>query len=773
MPRASSVASTAAYDDPPPPPGAAANGGSPDLDEDDPLLSVDLSDPLAQQELDAFGTGAVEESLPPPPVDPAQAVALAAQQAAQEGAAAAKGAETPTLGDGAGGKRTLGAAAGGSLEPRAKRPKSVKFSPAKTGRDLARRAAAPGGEVMLPNNDFCDACGGKGHFLCCEGGCLRSFHFQCLEPPLEIDEVPDESWFCKACRAAAHPPPKPPRGYFSDLIYKVETENPKQFSLTNELKTFFKHIASGTSGEFIDSMEHRPPSKITGRAIGQEDRDGFRLKDKNGKSIICYNCDGSAQPQKFRRIISCDFCDQHWHLDCLSPPMTGMPPPTRKWMCPLHAEHLIPKKRSMKTLQAIPVDRRDTPNNGDIVILPSKVKLTPEEVEEITVNRIRYQVPEQHVILDFWGRVTEGPRSRRAKPAGGSKLRKNRSPRKPSAAGDDSGDDSPLTDLTSSEDESDTDSSPKPSTSASASAVTPAAAPSALDNLALLAEVRYVDLLNSTTANGAASSSKEKSTTPASVSASFSSKPRPAAPPPALPASTQRRAAPRPSLIAGEASPAPAAPSPSPLPSFGSPILGATASAELEVESKDDLQALMRVRKMMQKGKGTEEEARRATLLGFLEGEPIIPKLGFIKTDSSPWTRPWEQQQAAAAAASSGSKSVASNIPPTLPTANKPDLTRSASSTHTPAVSSAAAPAPSNLSSLPETSSSTSAVPNEAAAPAATSQSALTPSESPLPFSLPGVAAGKPAPVVPAPAPAAVEEDQMEIDPAAGSNGTA
>jgi len=53
------------------------------------------------------------------------------------------------------------------------------------------------------NNDYCDSCGGKGHFLCCEGGCLRSFHFGCLEPPLEIDEVPEESWFCKACRAKA------------------------------------------------------------------------------------------------------------------------------------------------------------------------------------------------------------------------------------------------------------------------------------------------------------------------------------------------------------------------------------------------------------------------------------------------------------------------------------------------------------------------------------------------------------------------------------------
>lgn len=125
---------------------------------------------------------------------------------------------------------------------------------------------------LQPNNDFCDVCTGKGHFLCCDGGCLRSFHFACLDPPLEVDDVPDEAWYCKACRAARvclslstkcvsngqrvlgftlffltsfllaqNPPPKPPRGFFQELIYRVETENPKTFSLPAELKNFFKN----------------------------------------------------------------------------------------------------------------------------------------------------------------------------------------------------------------------------------------------------------------------------------------------------------------------------------------------------------------------------------------------------------------------------------------------------------------------------------------------------------------------------------------------------
>lgn len=52
-----------------------------------------------------------------------------------------------------------------------------------------------------PNQDFCSACRGIGRFLCCDG-CPRSFHFMCLEPPLRVDELPEEeTWYCKKCRA--------------------------------------------------------------------------------------------------------------------------------------------------------------------------------------------------------------------------------------------------------------------------------------------------------------------------------------------------------------------------------------------------------------------------------------------------------------------------------------------------------------------------------------------------------------------------------------------
>jgi len=131
--------------------------------------------------------------------------------------------------------------------------------------------------------------------------------------------------------------------------------------------------------------------------------------------------------------VSCDFCEQHWHLDCLNPPLVGMPPQGRKWQCPLHADQLLvsplppaaidgfaleavadtepssppeqPKKRIPKTSVTIPVQERGVRNNGDIVVVPKREPPKMEEYDELTVNRIRYQVPEETLILDFWARV--------------------------------------------------------------------------------------------------------------------------------------------------------------------------------------------------------------------------------------------------------------------------------------------------------------------------------------------------------------------------------
>lgn len=115
-----------------------------------------------------------------------------------------------------------------------------------------------------------------------------------------------------------------------------------------------------------------------------EERDPFRLKDRNGYPVLCFRCGRSALPDSesgpsnivhgdnivvsnirelrsrnyssfrhsnttttlWKSIASCDYCSLHWHLDCLDPPLASMPAAHKKWMCPAHVQHVAVSVRS-------------------------------------------------------------------------------------------------------------------------------------------------------------------------------------------------------------------------------------------------------------------------------------------------------------------------------------------------------------------------------------------------------------------------------------------
>jgi len=195
-----------------------------------------------------------------------------------------------------------------------------------------------------------------------------------------------------------------------------------------------------------------------------EDRDPTRIKDRNNNLIVCFKCQRTALPRphtldeavipsappsdpttptisgwqrperraklaadlalQATRIISCDYCTLHWHLDCLDPPMVQMPSPLKRWMCPNHVEHdmvcnlsvgcfslLIitqPKRRAPKTQKIVEVTRRGVPNNGNIEIIPSAEDMALEQdrrFEEVWINSKKYMIPERSVRLDFLDKV--------------------------------------------------------------------------------------------------------------------------------------------------------------------------------------------------------------------------------------------------------------------------------------------------------------------------------------------------------------------------------
>ncbi|CAZ84076.1 unnamed protein product [Tuber melanosporum] len=251
-----------------------------------------------------------------------------------------------------------------------------------------------GSEEVSENEDVCAVCNGPGRFLCCER-CPRSFHFTCLNPPLE--EVPEGMWFCNKCTTQHNPPPKPPRGLFVDLLDNINRRNPSSFRLPSEIRNYFVGVETGPLGEYVDVRDNK--TQRFGRSGFPEEYDTHRLKDKSGNIILCHSCRRSAADGQ--RIISCDFCPLNWHLDCVSPmPMPNPPPAQKKWMCPAHADMYQPRRPK----KAVIVDaylRRGMKNNGVIEIENEE----EETFEELLISGVVYRLPERGIKLDFIEKV--------------------------------------------------------------------------------------------------------------------------------------------------------------------------------------------------------------------------------------------------------------------------------------------------------------------------------------------------------------------------------
>ncbi|OLL23273.1 hypothetical protein NEOLI_000863 [Neolecta irregularis DAH-3] len=257
-----------------------------------------------------------------------------------------------------------------------------------------------GNDDIKDNDDFCAACRGPGRFICCDS-CPRSYHVSCIEPPIEETDLAENAWFCRECWVMRHPPDKPPRSIFSELLFKMNKRNPALFVLPDSIRNFFQGVSTGSHGEYVDTSDLKILK--ANRHGFLEEPDLLRLKDKQGDSILCYKCQMSAVHGG--RIISCDYCSLHWHLDCLDPPMTSIPSQTRRWMCPNHSEHLIKRRRKPKITRVVDVSlNRGFKNNGDIEIDNEEEDEDPWE-DEFNVDGVRYRLPERGIKLDFIERV--------------------------------------------------------------------------------------------------------------------------------------------------------------------------------------------------------------------------------------------------------------------------------------------------------------------------------------------------------------------------------
>ena len=302
-------------------------------------------------------------------------------------------------------------------------------------------------EQLSENNDFCSACGGSGFLLCCDG-CDRSFHFSCLDPPLNEDASElNEPWFCYICVArrplSSEQSEKPPRGLFAGLLNTLRKRNPSNFSLPQDIRDYFEGTATDKNGSFVEAVNTRSRydefhhakygahayTPYRNRPGYDEIPDYTKVKDSKGNTILCYSCGKSTQGS--RQIIPCDFCGEHWHLDCLDPPLANPPargPEGRKmhdWMCPLHADHELRKVdtslldprtvarrvhiRRPRNAKVIETSlNRGFQNNGVIDIVEDDSDDSDSEFFEEEASHdesIIYRLPASGIKLDFIDKV--------------------------------------------------------------------------------------------------------------------------------------------------------------------------------------------------------------------------------------------------------------------------------------------------------------------------------------------------------------------------------
>lgn len=156
--------------------------------------------------------------------------------------------------------------------------------------------------------------------------------------------------------------------------------------------------------------------------------DYYRVKDGKGNTIMCHACLKTAAGK--RSIITCDYCGEHWHLDCLDPPLANPPAhgtdgrKLHDWMCPLHVDHelrrvdtrlLNPPRLARKIHLRKPRNARVVQtalsrgfqNNGIIDVLQDEGDASESEFydEEMPDGSVIYRMPASGIKLDFIDKV--------------------------------------------------------------------------------------------------------------------------------------------------------------------------------------------------------------------------------------------------------------------------------------------------------------------------------------------------------------------------------
>lgn len=254
----------------------------------------------------------------------------------------------------------------------------------------------------LENNDTCRQCGRIGQLICCDG-CVNSYHFSCLSPPLDPANPPEGEWFCPSCST---------RRSFGALLTNLERAPQRDFQLPAGIRDYFQGVRTGQDGVYQEVATNvRSGPRGRGNRTGRTDEQYLcRLYDSKGRLIVCVACGQTSNGK--RPIIQCDYCPCSWHMDCVDPPLAI--PPNQKsssdrayhnWMCPNHIEHelYVVHMDNGGYAGKTRIRRPRHPRVIDVDVLPEDGEA--EKLEEQESQGIVYRVSERGLKLNFIERV--------------------------------------------------------------------------------------------------------------------------------------------------------------------------------------------------------------------------------------------------------------------------------------------------------------------------------------------------------------------------------
>lgn len=217
-------------------------------------------------------------------------------------------------------------------------------------------------------------------------------------------------WFCNTCLSSRDPTWATNRtGAFGLLTVRLEARNSSAFRLPVELREYFDGVQTGADGEYEEVVVVPKPTRKR-KAEEEQVPDFFRLRDNDGKAVLCHDCNQAAADD--RVIVPCSVCGLFWHIDCVDPPLAA-PPVVRTWRCPAHVDDLLEKVpgslgpahkfRKIKGVPDIePAFRRGNINNGYIDVIDDLDDSEDESgLKEFTSFGQKYRLPAKGIQLDF------------------------------------------------------------------------------------------------------------------------------------------------------------------------------------------------------------------------------------------------------------------------------------------------------------------------------------------------------------------------------------